>query len=93
MPRIKINDRFSFDSEEYGWVLYDTHKYKSKKEGEEGQIKESTKTWYPATLEHLCEMVVNDTPKSAGSMTEVLNTIVQAKQECIEAIKTIHAER
>jgi hypothetical protein len=81
-----INDRFSFDYDEYNWILYDTKKYKSKKTGE---IKESIKTWYPSTLAFLCEWVISETPKKSGSIPEVLNAILQAKQECIEAIKLI----
>jgi len=87
--KIRINDRFSFEADEYNWILYDTHKYKSKKEGIEGQIVESTKTWYPSTLAYLAEWVINDTPKQSGSITDVLNAISQAKLELSEAIKQI----
>ena len=84
-----INDRFSFDYDEFNWILYDTHTYPSKKEGEEGQIKETTKIWYPSTLEYLCEMVINATPKKSGSITDILNAILQAKKELSEAIEKV----
>jgi len=87
--KIKINERFSMGSDEYNWILYDTHTFVSKKEGDEGQIKETTKIIYPSTLDYLCQLVIDSTPKSAGSMTEVLTAIVQAKQDLLEAIKKI----
>jgi hypothetical protein len=87
--KIQINDRFTIENDEYNWILYDTHRYTSKKGKNAGKVQESVKVWYPSSLEFLCEMVINETPKKAGSVTDVLNSIIEAKQDCIEAIKKI----
>ena len=83
---IKINDKFSFDSDEYNWVLYEHRTSISKKTGEKVI---NTKNWYPSTLDYLCEMVINDAPKTAKDLNGVIQAIEQAKDDCIMAIQKI----
>ncbi len=80
-----INERFSFGCDEYNWILYDSHKYKNKK----GEIKKSTKAWYPSTLEGVCEKFIDLTPKDCAKMQDIIGAIQQAKKDCIKAISKI----
>lgn len=82
---IRINDRFAIGCDEYNWILYDKHKFTTK----DGEIKENTKTWYPSTLDYLCEIVIRQTPKNCETAKEILQAVEQAKIDCINALKAL----
>lgn len=83
---IKINDKYSIDYDEYNWILKEHRTSISRKTGENVT---NTKYWYPSTLDYLCEMVINDAPKTAKDLQGIIKAIKRAKKECIAAIEKI----
>lgn len=82
---MKINEKISIEPDVYGWIVkVRQKKYVSNK----GKMTEPYTLWYPGTLEHACEMVIDmAAKKDAGEAKAMLDAIRKAKEECIAVIK------
>ena len=87
---MKVNETWSIEPNDYGWIVKRKNKFISPKGKREGEKVETETQVYPGTLEHACEIVIDEAAKKdTGDAKAILEAIRGAKEECVKAIEKL----
>jgi len=87
---VKINEKISIEPDAFGWIVKVKAKHIAEMGKDKGKMVEPYGLWYPGTLEHAGEMVIDmAAKKDAGEAKVILDAIRKVKEECVAAIKKI----
>ena len=87
---MKVNETWSIEPNDYGWIVKKKNKFISQKGAREGERVETEAQLYPGTLEHACEIIIDEAAKKDTSgVKEILLAIRIAKEECVKAIEKL----
>lgn len=90
MPKIIINDRWSFEPDNHNWTLVETTRSiadKDTKHRKAGDEVVSTRPYYYATLHRCCTALISKDAKAADSVHGIIDRIDAAEKAIVAALE------
>lgn len=77
---MQINDRFTFERDQYGWQVHEWSTGESRKKGHEGEKIKTCKTSYHPTLFSACKSVIDRMAGDCESLEEIVELLNKSEE-------------